>query len=140
MKNAETNDFERKIRADYLVGRSETDADAEALGKLIKKINRPAKIFGYVFGIAGLLLFGAGMCVTLTAAADFFCGRRDREPYRRFDDGPRPSSLRHGAYRPQKQIFGQSSRSQRTSARKQSLNDCRASGSKYIKYFRRYEL
>ena len=72
MKNAETNDFARKIRADYLVGRSETDADAEALGKLIKKITRPAKIFGYVFGIAGLLLFGAGMCGTLTAAADFF--------------------------------------------------------------------
>lgn len=71
MKNAETNDFARKIRADYLVGRSETHANAEALGKLIKKINRPAKIFGYVFGIAGLLLFGAGMCVTLTAA-DFF--------------------------------------------------------------------
>lgn len=37
MKNAETNDFARKIRADYLVGRSETDADAEALGKLIKR-------------------------------------------------------------------------------------------------------
>ena len=89
---------------------------------------------------SGVVAVRSGHVRHADGGCGLFCGRRDREPYRRFDDGPRPPSLRHGAYRPQKQIFGQSSRSQRTSARKQSLNDCRASGSKYIKYFRRYEL
>lgn len=52
----------RRISANY-AERTETDTDR--LRKLDKKVSLPAKIFAAVFGAAGTLVLGTGMCLSL---------------------------------------------------------------------------
>ena len=59
----QTNKTEaEKIREQYLE-KGETDLDR--LRKLDRKVKRPAEIFAYIFGIAGALVLGVGMCLAM---------------------------------------------------------------------------
>ena len=42
----------------------------DELKSLDKKVKRPAKIFAYIFGVAGTLILGAGMCFAMKVIGD----------------------------------------------------------------------
>ncbi len=44
----------------------------DELIKLDKKVKRPAKIFGYVFGSIGSLVLGTGMCLAMKVIGNAF--------------------------------------------------------------------
>ena len=61
MKNSEKV-YAEQIAAEYS---PKTTSKAVALKKLDKKVKNPPKIFALTFGIAGTLIFGAGMCFAM---------------------------------------------------------------------------
>ncbi len=42
----------------------------DELKSLDKKVKRPAKIFAYIFGVAGTLILGVGMCFAMKVIGD----------------------------------------------------------------------
>ena len=44
--------------------------DVEQLQKLDRKVRRPASLFAYVFGAAGALVLGTGMCLAMKIIAN----------------------------------------------------------------------
>lgn len=48
----------------------QSESKLEALKKLNKKAERPAQIFALIFGIAGALVLGVGMCLAMKIIGD----------------------------------------------------------------------
>lgn len=61
MSNKEKNTVE-KIRSSYT---EKTVSKLDELRELNKKVERPAKIFAYIFGVIGALVLGIGMCLAM---------------------------------------------------------------------------
>ena len=57
----------QKIRAQYM---EKEPTELYALRALDKKVNRPANVFAYVFGTAGALVLGTGMCLAMKVIGD----------------------------------------------------------------------
>lgn len=55
-------EFAERIRKGYM---PEEENDMERLRKLDRKVRRPAEIAAYTVGIAGALVLGTGMCITM---------------------------------------------------------------------------
>ena len=53
----------QKIRTQYT---EKEHTQLDALKKLDSKVKRPANIFAYIFGIAGSLILGTGMCLAMS--------------------------------------------------------------------------
>ncbi len=49
--------------------KSEERTKMEQLKQLDKKVRRPAEVFGYIFGAAGTLVLGVGMCLAMEVVA-----------------------------------------------------------------------
>lgn len=58
-----------KIRGAY-EPKGETESKLEKLRKLDGKVKLPAEIFAYVFGVAGALVLGVGMCLAMQIIGD----------------------------------------------------------------------
>jgi len=56
-----------KIRNQYEV---KEITEIDRLKELDKKVKRPAKVFSYVFGTAGALVLGTGMCLAMEVIGD----------------------------------------------------------------------
>ena len=56
------------IRSQY-EPKSEERTKMEQLKQLDKKVRRPAEVFGYIFGAAGTLVLGVGMCLAMEVIA-----------------------------------------------------------------------
>lgn len=52
----------RKIRERYTEGEASRIGELKSLDKRVK---RPARIFGYIYGTAGALILGTGMCLAM---------------------------------------------------------------------------
>lgn len=61
MSNKEKNAVE-KIRSPYT---EKPVSKLDELRELNKKVERPAKIFAYIFGVIGALVLGIGMCLAM---------------------------------------------------------------------------
>ena len=61
MSNKEKNAVE-KIRSSYT---EKPVTKLDELRELNKKVERPAKIFAYIFGVIGALVLGVGMCLAM---------------------------------------------------------------------------
>ena len=57
------------IRSQY-EPKSEQLTKLEQLQKLDRKVRRPASVFAYVFGAAGALVLGTGMCLAMKIIAN----------------------------------------------------------------------
>ena len=61
MSNKEKNAVE-KIRSSYT---EKPVSKLDELRELNKRVERPAKIFAYIFGVIGALVLGIGMCLAM---------------------------------------------------------------------------
>lgn len=65
MNRNDTQFIVQKIRSQYV----ETDSskkELDMLRELDAEVKRPAQVFGYVFGIIGTIIMGAGMSLVMT--------------------------------------------------------------------------
>ena len=66
MKEEERNQAE-SIRRQYV---SQSESKLSQLQALDRKVKRPAEVFAYVFGLAGALVLGFGMCMAMRVLFD----------------------------------------------------------------------
>ena len=65
MNRNDTQFIVQKIRSQYVeAGNSKKELDM--LRELDAEVKRPAQVFGYVFGIIGAIIMGAGMSLVMT--------------------------------------------------------------------------
>lgn len=62
-------DYVENIRSQY-EPKSEQVTKMEQLQRLDKKVRRPALVFSYIFGAAGALVLGTGMCLAMEVIAN----------------------------------------------------------------------
>lgn len=64
MKNLQEKEYVESIRRQYQP-ESEQESGIRRLSALDRKIRRPAEAFAYLFGTAGALVLGLGMCLAM---------------------------------------------------------------------------
>lgn len=57
--------YAQKLQREYTQPAGGQPSDIVRLQQLDKKVRRPAAVFGWIFGILGALVLGAGMCVAM---------------------------------------------------------------------------
>lgn len=64
----------QKEYAEHLLDKYGTheEKDIDRLRRLDRKTKRPAEIFAYIYGVAGVLVLGVGMCICLGVIGDIF--------------------------------------------------------------------
>lgn len=60
----------KKVEQIRLRYEQKTPDKLDELKKLDKKVNRPALVFSYIFGIIGALVLGTGMCYSMKVIGD----------------------------------------------------------------------
>lgn len=67
MNEIEKQNYVKSIREEY---EERDETKIEKLRRLDQKVKTPANIFAYVFGIAGALILGVGMCLAMKIIGD----------------------------------------------------------------------